>query len=206
MQRLTKGLMLSLGLAVCLVGSPAFAQKYEVHPYAGGAWMTDYQNVLDFKNPGIFGVKGGGFVTDNFELEGNVGYMNQFNMRGYNYRSHAYLYEFAVNYNMWKARAGRVYPFVSAGVGGTTVDTENFSNPANQNAAIYLRPSASPIVLEDGDTFFNFSYGGGVKGSRLWGPVGLRADIRGRTMPNFFGEHIHSFEATGGLLFSWGER
>jgi hypothetical protein len=61
-------------------------------------------------------------------------------------------------------------------------------------------------VLEDGDTFFNYSYGGGVKGSRLWGPVGLRADIRGRTMPNFFGEHIHSFEATGGLLLSWGER
>src|SRR5262245_7962164 len=55
MQTLTKGLILSLGIAVCLAGSPAFAQKYELHPYAGGMFMTDYQKVLDFKNPGIFG-------------------------------------------------------------------------------------------------------------------------------------------------------
>jgi hypothetical protein len=50
------------------------------------------------------------------------------------------------------------------------------------------------------------SYGGGLKALQLWGPVGLRADVRGRTMPNFFGERLTWGEATGGLTFSWGER
>src|SRR5215831_14981241 len=34
---------------------------------------------------------------------------------------------------------------------------------------------------------FTFSYGGGLKAMRLWGPMGFFGDFRGRTMPNFFG-------------------
>ena len=38
------------------------------------------------------------------------------------------------------------------------------------------------------------------------GPIGFRADFRGRTIPNFFQQTINWPEVTGGLLLSWGER
>ena len=61
-------------------------------------------------------------------------------------------------------------------------------------------------VIESGDTFFTFSYGGGLKAMRLWGPVGVFGDFRGRTVPNFFG-HSNTFpELSAGLNFSWGEK
>ena len=48
-----------------------------------------------------------------------------------------------------------------------------------------LRPNPGrTIVMDDGDTFLTFNYGGGVKAMNLWGPMGVRADIRGRTIPN----------------------
>ena len=71
--------------------------------------------------------------------------------------------------------------------------------------AVHLQPDR-PGVLSDGDTFFTVNYGGGVKAMNVWGPVGLRADVRGRTIPNFFHESPSWPEVTGGLLFSWGER
>jgi len=36
--------------------------------------------------------------------------------------------------------------------------------------------------------------------------MGLRADIRGRTIPNFLGNSTSWPELTGGLTFTWGER
>ena len=45
-----------------------------------------------------------------------------------------------------------------------------------------------------------------LKGVRLWGPVGLRADFRGRTLPNFYGSSLTWFEMTGGFNIIWGER
>src|SRR5262245_48601218 len=60
-------------------------------------------------------------------------------------------------------------------------------------------------VLESGDTFFTFSYGG-VKAMRVWGPMGFFGDFRGRTLPNFFGSATTRPELSAGLTFSWGER
>lgn len=59
--------------------------------------------------------------------------------------------------------------------------------------------------FDDGDTFFNFSDGGGVKAPKLRGPIGLRADVRGRTIPNLHGESTSWLELTGGITISWGE-
>jgi hypothetical protein len=217
--------MLFVVLVVGICGVPAFAQKYEVHPYAGGQWMTDYnsplstQTTLDFKNPAMFGLKGGVAVTDNIMIEGNGAWINQFNFRNFNYRTHAYLYEIAGQYNFAHVNIRGVRPFVSLGVGGTTIDINSEINTGDHDAAVYPIVLDKPIfgnspiprtmdafVLKSGDSFFNFSYGGGLKGQRLWGPMGVRADFRGRTMPNFFNSKVHTFEATGGLLFSWGER
>ena len=61
-------------------------------------------------------------------------------------------------------------------------------------------------VLDGKDTFFTFSYGGGLKATRLWGPMGFFGDFRGRTLPNFFGHGNTWPELTAGLNFSWGEK
>jgi hypothetical protein len=55
-------------------------------------------------------------------------------------------------------------------------------------------------------TFFTFSYGGGLKATRLWGPMGVFGDFRGRTVPNFFGHGNTWPEINAGLNFSWGEK
>jgi len=60
--------------------------------------------------------------------------------------------------------------------------------------------------MQSGDTFFTVNYGGGIKFLNLAGPVGFRVDVRGRTMPNFFGETAAWLEPTAGITFSLGER
>jgi hypothetical protein len=57
-------------------------------------------------------------------------------------------------------------------------------------------------VLKSGDTFFTFSYGGGVKALRLWGLLGLFGDLRGRTIPNFLGHSTIRAELSAGLNLS----
>lgn len=206
-----------LAMGICV--APIFAQEYEIHPYAGGLSMSSFNSSLNFKNPAIFGLKGGAFVTDHLMIEGNVGWMNQINFSGYHYSTGGILYEGDASYNFYHARARGVVPFVSFGVGGLSVKTSSGINMNDHNAAVYVFPlsplqaTAGPIPntigtlsVSDNDTFFTFSYGGGIKGQRLWGPLGLRADFRGRTLPSFYGQTVNAFEATGGLLFSWGER
>ena len=61
-------------------------------------------------------------------------------------------------------------------------------------------------VMDSKDTFLTFSYGGGLKATRLWGPVGIFGDFRGRTVPNFFGHGNTWPEINAGLNFSWGEK
>jgi hypothetical protein len=61
-------------------------------------------------------------------------------------------------------------------------------------------------VLKSNDTFFTFSYGGGLRANRLWDPMGVFGDFRGRTIPNFFTSSFNWPELSAGLTFSWGER
>jgi opacity protein-like surface antigen len=70
----------------------------------------------------------------------------------------------------------------------------------------FIPNPARQIVMEDGDWLFTFSYGGGVKFMGVWGPLGFRVDVRGRTIPNFYSQSVTRPEGTGGLIFTWGER
>lgn len=204
----------------------AFAQQFEVHPYAGGQFLSDFKaknnqiGEFDFKNPGIFGIKGGAFVSDSFLVEGNVGFINQMRVRhDFNPPIWGLQYEALGSLNLFRTRFAGVFPYVSAGVGALTLHTHNELDLNGGDTSVYpVRVTAVEVApgffreteqlqIDNGDTFFNFSYGGGVKAQRLWGPLGLRADIRGRTMPNFYNSQmVHAFEMSGGLLFSWGER
>jgi hypothetical protein len=60
--------------------------------------------------------------------------------------------------------------------------------------------------LPGSDNFLTLSYGGGLKVLNKWGPIGYRADVRGRTIPSFYGYRFTFLETTAGLTFSWGER
>ena len=218
MQSSVKRILLLAALTIGISSLPLFAQEYEVHPYAGGMWMSDYNSTLTFKTPGVWGLKGGAYLTDHVMLEGNAGWINQINFKGYSTRTGGVLYEGAVNYNFNQSWVHGAVPFVSFGMGGLTVKTRN-GTVNNTNQALFVYPLAQPqyttgpipnttgtLVMTDNDTFFNFSYGAGIKGQRLWGPLGLRADLRGRTITSFYGQNINAIEATAGLLFSWGER
>src|SRR5206468_3555434 len=133
------------------------------------------------------GLKGGISLTDNLMLEGNAAWWNQFNFKNYDYRTHAILYEVGGTYNFYQVRVRGVVPYLSLGVGGLTMNVMNRPNFNDHDAAVYAVPkpanqpqttpfasSVEPLVIRTGDTFFNFSYGGGLKAQRLWGPLGLR--------------------------------
>ncbi|MBM3789554.1 MAG: hypothetical protein FJW35_04285 [Acidobacteria bacterium] len=78
--------------------------------------------------------------------------------------------------------AGRVMPYGTFGLG-----------------LIWQHGSPNlPVGLE-----FAINYGGGVKLARLWGPVGLRLDARGYTVPKVLSTKLNMFELSGGVLVSF---
>jgi hypothetical protein len=198
-------LLLMLGFAV----QPAFAQKFEINPYAGGYFPGHWRDTFQLKREGIYGIQAGGSFADRWQVEGNLGYINHFLFEGNSApKSRALIWEAGPSVNLYSNLFQNVFPFLSVKVGGLSGwigDPENVGGESATFANI-APPGATPVVLSDRDTFFQFSYGGGLKAWNLWGPLGLRADVRGRTMPNFFGNSATWLETTGGVTFSWGER
>jgi len=217
-------------LAALLFGTFAShlcAQKIEGFVYGGGIFPSG-TSIGQFVNTNIWGANGGVFLTSNVELEGSFGFVNHFNLKtdpnplnaqlGLSRpASRGYVYEFLGSYNFGerKALGTRIAPYASLGVGvlhTTVVDAGSVLIHANQYFVDTLTGLVVPsltgaTILNNGDNFFNFSYGGGVKTMNMWGPVGLRADIRGRTIPNFFGRAVNWLpEVTGGVIFTFGER
>jgi len=206
-----KGKSLVLGVLTLMVlfsAQSAFAQKFEFHPYVGGVWPSDWRSEsFELKQQGIVGVKGGVFVSDRVQLEGNFGYVNHFEFENTDPMTRAVAWEFVPSMNFFTPRFSRVVPYVSLGFGGITgiVQDDNDNNVSDM-VDLLAGISTEQRVLSSGDTFFAVSYGGGVKALNLWGPMGLRGEIRGRSMPNFYGNSMSWSEFTGGVTFSWGER
>jgi len=201
-----------LFLLVILLGigtEVAIAQKVEVHPYAGGFFPSQWRKDFTLKNEGIYGLKVGVFTSDRLELEGNFGYINHFEFRGTDPRSRALSWELAPSWNIFSGQFDRVSPYLSVGVGGITsiVGKPNDAFVTDPEDTADISPVFGPsLTIHDKDTFFQVSYGGGIKALNLWGPAGIRFDLRGRSMPNFFGNSVSWLETTGGLTFTFGER
>ena len=226
---MTPKLIVRSALMVLLVGvftATLSAQKVEIYPNAGGFWPDNMNNGNHLRNEGIYGLKGGVFLDKNVQLEGSLGYINHFELRNapnpdnpsFGITSptvYGVLYDFngAWNFGSRQFLNARVSPYVSLGAGGLTANIRHgtstfiqgggFVRDADGNA---IPNAARSIVMNDHDTFFTLNYGGGIKAMNLWGPVGLRADVRGRTLPNFYGETTSWPEITGGITFTWGER
>jgi hypothetical protein len=208
MKRYWQRVLLTSAL-VLIIGAPALlAQKYELNGYGGSYWAGS-TNVGALKSgQAIFGGRAGIFLDPNFELEGNFGYLNHFEVKGIDPRSRGFLYELAGNYNFsakeWPV-VRQFTPFLVFGAGAINsklrgADVFSFTTDGGPTVA------ARTVNMTDGDTFFTFSYGGGVKSIKLAGPIGLRLDIRGRTMPNYYHSTPTWLEVTGGVNFMWGER
>src|SRR4026207_1894409 len=74
----TIGICTVLAVSIAALSSVVYAQRYEVHPYAGGFFPGPNGTLGDFRSEGIYGVKSGVFVTTNFEAGGQLGYINHF--------------------------------------------------------------------------------------------------------------------------------
>jgi len=183
-----------IGLSVCLILAGfvrvSYAQQFEVHPYAGGFFPQKFAGVLDVKREGLYGLKGGIFLTDRFEAEGNFGYINDLRLEDTLTKRRAYIWEGLAA--LHTRTSPRLY--ASFGVGGVT------SKVTSDSQTLF------GAVSDSKDRFLSISYGGGIKALRKWGPVGYRADVRGRTLPRFYGFRFSWLEATAGLTLSWGER
>jgi hypothetical protein len=81
--------------------------------------------------------------------------------------------------------AGRVVPYATAGVGLIAT----FGNP--------------PFSFGDIGTKFAVNYGGGIKFRKLAGPLGVRFDVRGYSVPGVFSQTLNFVEGSVGLLFSF---
>jgi len=78
--------------------------------------------------------------------------------------------------------AGHVVPYGTAGVG--------------------LIATFGDSVFDLG-TKFAFNYGGGIKLRNLAGPLGVRFDVRGYSVPGVFSQTLNFVEGSVGLLFSF---
>ncbi len=202
----------------------------ELYVNAGGIWPTRIDTLDNNKviAQGIYGLKGGIFFGDSFELEGSFGYLNHFQLRNSpnpfdintdgNFGQPSvlgFLYDmnFAWNFGNRSVFGARLAPYVVFGGGGLTTEVRHGTSAffsgggfATDAAGLLVANPAPVHVISDGDTFFTVNYGGGLKAMNLWGPVGFRADFRGRTIPNFFHSSTTWPELTGGVLFSFGAR
>lgn len=211
MNRIVRGLILFV--AVVTVTSPnLLAQNVEIHPYAGGFWPTS-SDVGQLNSDAIYGVKAGFFLEPSTQLEANFGYINHFRLQGTDPEgARGMLFDASIDYNF----GARDWPFpekftphIAAGVGALRMklDAPFTQNVFSQVQLVGGSPLdiVRPITMEDGDTFFTVNFGGGLKFNRLLGPLGFRADARGRMLPNFYGSSPIWFEATAGINFVFGE-
>lgn len=81
--------------------------------------------------------------------------------------------------------AGRAVPYATAGVGLITTFED------------------SPLNFGDIGTKFAVNYGGGIKFRNLAGPLGVRLDVRGYSVPGVFSQTLNFVEGSVGLLFSF---
>ena len=175
-------------------------------------------------NTQLLGVRGGGYVTQAFEIGGNWSWNNHFQPKPENttaafagdlgfpqahVRSNLWEVEFTYNFGSRGLFGHTVKPYLVAGGGGITTSIKDTDTFVLNVVPVTTRVGTVFVandVFDNHDTFFTFSYGGGIKAIRLWGPRGVFGDIRGRTIPNLFGHATSRPEVSAGLNFSWGER
>jgi hypothetical protein len=182
--------------AMLVFSISAFAQKYEIHPLVGRTLPLKWADLYSMKSVSIVGVKGAYSANHDTQVEGEFEYAPHFEFRGTDPKIRGLIWgvNLSRTFTIPKSKA---VPFYTFGVGAVTARVDGGS-------ATTVLPDRT-IRIDNNDTFFSMNYGVGVKALRVMGPVGLRANVYGRTMPNFFGRANSWAEITGGLVFSFGD-
>jgi hypothetical protein len=173
------------------LAATASAQRYEIHPYAGGLFPGKFAGLFEVEDGALYGLKGGVYLTNALEAEGHIGYVSNLAFDGTLTRKRGYIWEGLVSYNFTLLH---ILPklYGTAGIGGLTTgvsaDGRSFWG--------------SEIPAKD--VFLSLTYGGGIKALRQWGPLGYRAELRARTLPDYYGFRFTWPEASAGLTLSWG--
>lgn len=185
-------LFVSVGLFLAL-SAQTFAQN--LHLSVFGGWNKPGKVTLENARSGL---QGNGVVGVRFEtdfariigMEHTFAYSPDFGSpdtfattdksRGIIYNSNL-----VVN-----APIGHLVPFATIGVG-----------LINSNRQLIV--TTPTLISRAFGTQFAVNYGGGIKFTRLAGPLGLRVDVRGYTVPKVFSERLNIFEISGGVMLSF---
>jgi hypothetical protein len=89
---------------------------------------------------------------------------------------------------------GRLVPYATTGIGLVH---------SGRVVALFEPGETTPTAQGTFGTRFAYNYGGGIKFVRLAGPLGIRLDARGYTLPGVFSQRLHLFEVSGGLLITF---
>ena len=178
------------------------------------------------RDEGMYSLKALASLTDNIQVEGNFGYINHFESRFAPTQLdqsfgimpttvHGLIYDINGVFNFGERPffGKGVIPYAVVGVGGLSTLIENGTAALIGGQVYATDPATGDVVLDagrkvtvaDNSAFFSVNYGGGIKATKLWGPMGIRVDVRGRTFPNFRGNALTWPEATAGLIFTFGE-
>ena len=129
----------------------------------------------------IYGVRAAYSFVPMLGMEHTFGFSNDFLFPG-GVPSISHAKGFVYNCNLIiNIPAGHTVPYVTAGVG------------------LLRQYGSSDLPV---GTKLAFNYGGGLKFPRLFGPLGLRFDMRGYSASGIISERLSLLEITGGILIS----
>jgi hypothetical protein len=202
-------LFLSLVALVLVTPTAVMGQKLELNPYAG-YYSASPSSAGPIRDDFYYGVRVGAFLDSNVELEGQFGYLNHFKVRDADTISRGLLWNGGVSFNFSTAEfpfTHKFAPFLIVDMGGITTRTAGYSYAIPGNIPLATGGNLATVrtvSVSNDDTFFNVSYGGGLKSVKLWGPMGIRAEIRGRTIPNYYHGAPTWIEGSVGVNFVFG--
>jgi hypothetical protein len=204
-------LFASLVALVLFCPTVVMGQSVELNPYIGYSSASP-SSAGQIQKEAFYGIRIGGFMDSNLEVEGQFGYNEHFKVSDAAPRTRGILWNGGVSFNFSTDEfpfTHKFAPFLIVDAGGITLRTDGYSYAIPGNI-----PLASGVVLDtvrtvsvgQNDTFFNVSYGVGLKSVKLWGPMGFRAEVRGRTIPNFYHGAPTLLEGSVGLNFVFGAK
>src|SRR5215813_10370904 len=86
-----------LALLICLcslaAAIPCSAQEYEIAPFVGGFFPGKFAGLIEVDKEGMYGIKGGYFLTHHVEAEAQFGYINNLSFKDTLTRKKAYIGE-----------------------------------------------------------------------------------------------------------------
>jgi hypothetical protein len=202
---------LLVGLAALVLVAPTavMGQSFELNPYVG-FYSASPSSAGQLRNEPFYGVRLGAFLDSNLEFEAQFGYIEHFKAKNIDTRARAAIWNGGFSYNFSTDEfpfTHKFAPFFIVDVGGITTRTTGYSYSIPGNIPLAsggVLDTVRTVSVSSNDTFFNVSYGVGLKSVKLWGPMGFRGEVRGRTIPNYYHGAPTWIEGSVGVNFVFG--